>query len=66
MDGEWLTNNLRSYPVVPDEWGLLMTIGEYLPWVLVDDILVESLGLTKAYDTLHSYSQLQDVSVILS
>jgi hypothetical protein len=25
----------------------------------VDEILVESLGLTKAYDTFHSYSQLQ-------
>jgi hypothetical protein len=46
-------------PVVPDEWGLVMTTGEYLPWVLVDEILFESLGLTKAYDTFQSYSRLQ-------
>jgi hypothetical protein len=36
-----------------------MTISEYLPWVLVDELLVESLGLTKAYDTFQFYSRLQ-------
>jgi hypothetical protein len=36
-----------------------MTTGEYLPWVPVDELLVESLGLTKAYDTFQSYSRLQ-------
>jgi hypothetical protein len=36
-----------------------MTTGEYLPWVPVDELLVESLGLTKACDTFQSYSQLQ-------
>ena len=46
-------------PVVPDDWGSMMTTGEYLPWVSVDEILVESLGLTKEYDTFQSYSQLQ-------
>jgi hypothetical protein len=38
-------------PVVPDDWGSVMTTSEYLPWVPVDEPLVESLGLTKAYDT---------------
>jgi hypothetical protein len=46
-------------PVVLDGWDSVMITDEYLPWVLVDDFLVESLGLTKAYDTFHSYSQLQ-------
>jgi hypothetical protein len=38
-------------PIVPVDWGSMMTIGEYLPLVPMDDILVESLGLTKVYDT---------------
>jgi hypothetical protein len=42
-----------------DDWDSVMITGEYVPRVLVDKILVESLGLTKAYDTFHSYSQLQ-------
>jgi hypothetical protein len=42
-----------------DDWDSVMTTGEYLPWVPVDEILVESLGLTKAYDTFQSLSQLQ-------
>ena len=46
-------------PVVSDGWVLVMTTCEYLPWVPVDELLVESLGLTKAYDTLQSYSRLQ-------
>jgi hypothetical protein len=33
--------------------------GEYVPWVLTDELLVESLGLTKACDIFQSYSQLQ-------
>jgi hypothetical protein len=45
--------------VVPNDWGSVMTTSKYLPWVLMDKILVESLGLTKAYDTFQSYSQLQ-------
>jgi hypothetical protein len=46
-------------PVVPIDWDSVMTIGEYLPWVPMDEILVESLELTKAYDTFQSYSRLQ-------
>jgi hypothetical protein len=36
-----------------------MTIGEHLSWILMDELLVESLGLTKECDTSQSYSQLQ-------
>jgi hypothetical protein len=46
-------------PVVPDDWGPVMTTSEYLPWVPVDELSVESLGLTKAYGTFQSYSRLQ-------
>jgi hypothetical protein len=42
-----------------DDWDSVMITGEYVPRVLVDEILVESLGLTKAYDTFQSYSQPQ-------
>jgi hypothetical protein len=38
-----------------DDWDSVMITGEYVPWVLVDELLVESLGLTKAYDTFQSY-----------
>jgi hypothetical protein len=38
-------------PVVPNVWGSMMTTCEYLSWVSVDELLVESLGLTKVYDT---------------
>jgi hypothetical protein len=44
--------------VVPDGWSSVMSTGNYLPWVSVDELLVKSLGLTKAYDTFQSYSQL--------
>jgi hypothetical protein len=46
-------------PVVLDGWDSVMTIGEQLSWILMDELLVESLGLTKARDTFQSYSQLQ-------
>jgi hypothetical protein len=46
-------------PVVPNDWGSVMTTGEYLSWVPMDALLVESLGLTKACDIFQSYSQLQ-------
>jgi hypothetical protein len=36
-----------------------MTIGEHLSWIPMDELLVESLRLTKACDTSQSYSQLQ-------
>jgi hypothetical protein len=39
-------------PIVkPDGWCSVMSIDDYLPWVSVDELLVKSLGLTKAYDT---------------
>jgi hypothetical protein len=46
-------------PVVLDGWDLVMTTGEYLSWIPMDELLVKSLGLTKACDTFQSYSQLQ-------
>ena len=45
-------------PVVLDDWGSMMTTCEYLSWVPMDELLVESLGLTKACDIFQSYSQL--------
>jgi hypothetical protein len=36
-----------------------MTTGEHISWIPMDDLLVESLGLTKACDTSQSYSQFQ-------
>jgi hypothetical protein len=45
--------------IVPDDWGLVMTTGEQLSWIPMDELLVESLGLTKACDAFQSYSQLQ-------
>jgi hypothetical protein len=45
--------------VVLDGWDSVMTTGEKLSWILMDELLVESLGLIKACDTFQSYSQLQ-------
>jgi hypothetical protein len=42
-----------------DDWDSVMTTGEYLPWISMDELLVESLGLIKTYDTFQSYSRLQ-------
>ena len=44
--------------VVLDGWDSMMTTGEYLSWISMDELLVESLGLTKACDIFQSYSQL--------
>ena len=41
--------------VVLDGWSLVMSTGDYTPWVPVDEILFKSLGLTKVYDTFQSY-----------
>ena len=49
---EWLL-------IMPDDWGLVMTTCEQLSWIPMDELLVESLGLTKACDAFQSYSQLQ-------
>jgi hypothetical protein len=45
--------------VVFDDWSLVMSTGDYSPWVPVDELLVKSLGLTKAYDTSQAYIRLQ-------
>jgi hypothetical protein len=45
--------------VALDDWGSLMTTGEYPSWISMDELLVESLGLTTACDIFHPYSQLQ-------
>ena len=37
--------------VVPDGWCSVMRTGDYLPWVLIDELLVKSFGLAKSYDT---------------
>jgi hypothetical protein len=41
--------------VVPDS----SSLDDDSPWVPVDELLVPSWGLTKAYDTFQSYSRLQ-------
>jgi hypothetical protein len=46
-------------PVVLDSWDSVMTTREYLSWISMEELLVESLGLTKACDAFQSYSQLQ-------
>jgi hypothetical protein len=45
-------------PVVLNGWDSVMTTGEYLSWIPMDELLVESLGLTKACDIFQSCSQL--------
>jgi hypothetical protein len=45
--------------VVLDGWDSVMSTGELLSWIPMEELLVESLGLTKACDTSRSYSQLQ-------
>ena len=42
-------------PIVPDDWGLVMTTGEQLSWVPVDVLLVKSLGLIKTGGIFQSY-----------
>jgi hypothetical protein len=59
-DGGWLTSSQRGYFWLYWMVGIrVMTTGEHLSWILMDELLVESLGLTKACDTSQSYSQLQ-------
>ena len=41
-----------------DGWDSVMTTGEHLSWISMEELLVESLGLTKACDTSQSHSQL--------
>jgi hypothetical protein len=42
--------------VVLDGWDLVMTTGEHISWIPMDELMVESLGLTKECDTSRSYS----------
>ena len=43
-------------PVVLDGGDSVMTTGEHLSWIPMDELLVESLGLSKECDTSQSYS----------
>jgi hypothetical protein len=43
---------------VPDGWSLVMSTSDYLPWVPVGELLVKSLGLTKAYDAFQTFNRL--------
>jgi hypothetical protein len=68
-DGRWraVYQQLEELlPIVPNDWGLVMTTGEQLSWIPMDELLVESLGLTKACDAFQSYSQLQICLLSLS
>ena len=46
-------------PVVLDGGDSVMTTREHRSWIPMDELLVESLGLTKACDAFQSYNQLQ-------
>jgi hypothetical protein len=45
--------------IVPDGWCSMMSTDDYLPWVSMDELLVKTFGLTKAYATFQSYNWLQ-------
>jgi hypothetical protein len=45
--------------VVPDDWSLVMTTGEHLSWIPMDELLVKSLGFIGACGIFHLYSQPQ-------
>jgi hypothetical protein len=60
-DGRWrlVYQQLEELlPIVPNDWGLMMTTCEQLSWVLVDVFLVKSLGLAKEGGIFHPHSQL--------
>jgi hypothetical protein len=62
VDERWRLVDQQSeglFLVVLDGWDSVMTTREHLSWIPMDELLVESLGLTKACDTSQSYSQLQ-------
>jgi hypothetical protein len=48
-----------NYKLCNNRWDSVMTTGEHLSWILMDELLVESLGLTKACGAFQSYSQPQ-------
>jgi hypothetical protein len=58
-DDGWRVIDQQLPLVIPVDWESVRNTGEYLPWVPMDEILVESLRLTKAYDTFQPYSRLQ-------
>ena len=39
-------------PVVLDDWDSVMTTDKHLSWIPMDELLVKSLGLTKACDVV--------------
>jgi hypothetical protein len=45
--------------VVMDGWTSMMTTGEYLSWIPMDELLVESMGLNTTRDIFHPYNQIQ-------
>jgi hypothetical protein len=50
-DGRWILvyQQLEELLlVVPDDWSLVMSTGENLSWIPMEELLVESLGLTGA------------------
>jgi hypothetical protein len=52
-DGRWrvVYQQLEEFLlIVPDDWVLVMTTSEKLSWIPMDELLVKSLGLTKACD----------------
>jgi hypothetical protein len=62
VDERWRLVDQQSeglLPVALDGGESVMTTGEHISWILMDELLVESWGLTKACDAFQSYSQLQ-------
>jgi hypothetical protein len=62
VDERWRLVDQQSeglFLVVLDGWDSVMTTGEHLSWIPMDELLVKSLGLTKACDTSQCYSQLE-------
>jgi hypothetical protein len=47
--------------IVPYGWCSVMSTKDYLPWVSMDELLVNSFGLNKAYDTFKSCSFIVDI-----
>jgi hypothetical protein len=41
--------------IVHEDMRLVLNPCEYSPWMVMNECLVKSLGLTKAYDTSQSY-----------
>jgi hypothetical protein len=50
---------VESPTIVHNGMILVWSPGDYSPWMSLDEFLVKSLGLTKAYDTSQFYIQLK-------